>query len=84
MIEQRCELPNGNVFIWLGNQPIHDCENLLILSGGDVLFLRTHRREDGAQIRNDIQTLSKNEFMRTYDWPDNSSGNDLYREIRGC
>ncbi len=83
MIEQKYELPNGNILIWLGNQPIHGCANLLILSGGDVLFLRTHRQETGVKIRNDIMTLTKEEFLKAYDWPNNSSGDDLYWEIRG-
>ena len=83
MIQQKNVLPNGNIIIWLGNQPIHDCEHIVILSGGDVLFLKTERREDGARIRSDINTLDKDTFMKTYDWPNNSSGNDLYSEIRG-
>ena len=55
----------------------------LILSGGDVLFLRTHRREDGLRIRDDIGALTKDAFMTSYGWPNNSSGDDLYWEIRG-
>ena len=40
MIQGKFELPNGNIFIWLGEHKIHECENVLILAGGDVLFLR--------------------------------------------
>lgn len=83
MIQQKWELPNGNTLIWFGNQLIHGCEHVLILSGGDVLFLRTQRGEDGVRIRNDISTLTKDAFMRAYGWPNNSSGDDLYWEIRG-
>jgi len=82
MIEQKHELPNGNTFIWLGNQPIHGCENVLLLAGGDILFLKTHRKVDGIKIRNDIKTLDKTSFLNAYGWPDNSSGNDLYLEIK--
>lgn len=83
MIQQKWELPNGNTLIWLGNQPIHDCENVLILASGDVIFLRTHRREDGARISNDIANLTKDDFLNAYGWPNNSSGSDLYWELRG-
>jgi len=82
MIEQKHELPNGNIFIWLGNQPIHGCENVLILSGGDILFLKTHRRENSQTIRHDINKLDKGKFLDKYRWPDNESGNELYLELR--
>lgn len=82
MIEQKYELPNGNVFIWLGNQPIHGCENVLILTGGDVLFLKTHRKGNNQTIRHDINKLDKGEFLDKYGWPDNESGNGLYLELK--
>lgn len=82
MIEQKWELSNGNLFIWLSNQPIHKCENVLILSGGDIVFLKSERKEDGTLIKNDIYTLSKVEFFKKYGWPNNSSGNDLYIELK--
>lgn len=82
MIEQRYELPNGNMFIWLGNQPIHDCENVLILSGGDMLFLKRSREEKGERIKEDIKKLEKDEFLDKYGWPHNESGNGLYLELK--
>lgn len=82
MIEQKYELPNGNVFIWLGNQPIHDCENVLILYGGDVLFLKATRKERSETIREEIERLEKGEFLDKYGWPHNESGNGLYWELK--
>lgn len=82
MIEQKYELPNGNIFIWLGNQPIHGCENVLILSGGDVLFLRRSREEKSERIKEDIKELEKVEFLDKYGWPLNESGNGLYLELK--
>lgn len=68
----------------VGNQQIHDCENVLILSGGDVVFLKNERREDGTQIKKDIETQSKSAFFKKYNWPNNSSGDDLYNELKSC
>ncbi|RJO63120.1 MAG: hypothetical protein C4542_00700 [Dehalococcoidia bacterium] len=68
--------------MWLGNQPIHGCENVLILSGGDLLFLKTDRKENGTEIRKDVETLSKAAFFKKYQWPDNESGEGLYRELK--
>ena len=81
MIQQKYKLPNGSTFIWLGDQLIHGCENVLILSSGDILFLKTHRRENGAKIRSDMKTLTKENFISSYEWPNNSSSSDLYLEI---
>jgi hypothetical protein len=39
MIVHKYKLPNGNTLLWLGNQPIYGCENVLVLAGGNVLFL---------------------------------------------
>lgn len=82
MIEQKYKLPNGNIFIWLGNQPIHGCEDVLILYGGDVLFLKTIRKESSESIRKDIEKLEKSAFLDKYEWPHNESGNGLYWELK--
>jgi hypothetical protein len=82
MIEQKCQLPNGNTFIWLGGQKIHDCENVLILAGGDVVFLKEEKRLNGAQVKNDIKILDKAAFFSKYKWPNVSSSNDLYHELK--
>lgn len=82
MIEQKHGLPNGNMFIWLGNQPIHDCEHVLLLAGGDVLFLKTIKRYGAEQLKSDIDSLAKEEFFKEYSWQNNSSTDDLYSELR--
>jgi len=81
MITQKFKLPNNNTLIWLGNQPIYGCENVLILAGGDVLFLKPVKTFRVTDIQNDIQRLNRKDFLNKYDWPDNSSGNDLYSEL---
>ena len=82
MIEQKYKLPNGNILIWFGNQPIHNCENVLVLSNGDVLFLQTVRQESSEDIKNDITKLNDTKFLNKYGWPSNSSGHDLYYELK--
>lgn len=82
MIVHKYKLPNGNTLIWLGNQPIYECENVLVLAGGDVLFLKPLKTFRVRDIQSDIEQLSHQEFFEKYDWPDNSSGNDLYWELQ--
>ena len=82
MIEHKYKLPNGNTLIYLGNQPIYECENVLVLAGGDILFLKPVRTLRIGDIQNDIVRLSHYEFFEKYTWPNNSSGNDLYWELR--
>ena len=82
MIEQKYELPNGNMSIWLGNQSIHECDNVLILAGGDVLFLKTVERSGSEKIRADIRRLNKADFLNEYGWPNNESGNGLFLELQ--
>jgi len=81
MIVQKYRLPNGNTLIWLGGQPIYECENILVLAGGDVLFLKPVKSFRVTDIQRDIEQLSRQEFFQKYDWPDNASGNDLYDEL---
>ena len=82
MIEQQWELSNGNRLIWLGDQPIHDCENVLLLTGGDVIFLKNEKRISGTKIKTDIKKLNKAAFFNKYKWPNSSSANDLYKELK--
>ena len=82
MIEQIHELPNGNVFIWLGNQPIEGCEHVLILAGGDVKLLRTVKTVTFRNIMEDLGSLSKVDFLKKQGWPNNSSGDSLYSELK--
>jgi hypothetical protein len=81
MIVNKFKLPNKNTFIWLGNQPIFGCENVLILSGGNVHFLKPVQTYKIIEIQGDIEQLSRRDFFIKYQWPDNSSGNDLYDEL---
>jgi hypothetical protein len=83
MIEQKYKLPNGNTLIWLGNQPIHGCQNVLILAGGDVQFLKAAEVLKAADVQQEIEHLDRREFFEKYGWPNNSSGNDLYGELKG-
>lgn len=82
MFVHKFKLPNKNTLIWLGNQPIYGCENVLILAGGDVLFLKPIKSFNVRDIQRDIEQMSHQEFFEKYEWPDNSSGNDLYGELR--
>ena len=81
MIVHKFKLPNKNTFIYLGNQPIYGCENVLVLAGGDVLFLKPVKSFRVKDIQRDIKQLSHQEFFQKYDWPDNASANDLYDEL---
>jgi len=76
------EISNGNILIWLGNQPIHGCKDVLILSGGNVVFLKPEKEEIATKLKNDIETLDKVTFLNLYGWPNNSSGNELYAELK--
>jgi hypothetical protein len=82
MIEQKWKLSNGNTLIWLGNQPIHGCENVLVLGGGDIVFLKEESRLNGSQVKNDIKALDKAAFFNKYKWPNNSSSDDLYTHLK--
>lgn len=83
MIEQKYKLPNGNTFIWLGNQAILEgCYNALVLSGGNVLLLKTQVEYSADQIKRDITTLSKEDFLTHYGWEANASSDDLYWELK--
>lgn len=81
MIVHKFKLPNKNTLIWLGNQPIYGCENVLVLAGGDVLFLKPFKTFRVRDIQRDIEQLSRQEFFEKYDWPDGGSGSDLYNEL---
>jgi len=81
MIVHKYKLSNQNTLIWLGNQPIYGCENVLVLAGGDVLFLKPVKSFRVKDIQRDIEQLSQPEFLKKYEWPNNSSGTDLYDEL---
>ena len=81
MIVNKHKLPNGNTLIWLGNQPIYECENVLILAGGDVSFLKPVRTLEVGELKKDLEQLDQQEFLKKYGWPNNSSASDLYWEL---
>ena len=82
MIEAKHELSNGNVLIWLGNQPINRCEHVLLLAGGDVLFLETVKTLQSDELRADLGALSEADFTKKHRWPNNESGKALYQELK--
>lgn len=82
MIEKEYDLKDGSTLFWLGNQPIHECENVLVLSSGDVKFLKEGKTEKGEKIKKDINNMPKEEFMHEYHWPPNSSSDDLYWKLK--
>jgi len=82
MIELQHDLGNGNILIWLGNQPIKKCEHILVLRGGDVKLLRAEETISGEKLTADLRNLDKSEFLKKYHWPNNSSGDDLYRVLK--
>ncbi len=82
MIEHKDRLSNGNTLIWLGHQPIHECEDVLILAGGDVLFLKPVKRFEVKKLQQDMRVLGRQGFFEKYDWPNNLSGNSLFLELQ--
>lgn len=82
MIAYKYKLPNGNTLIWLGNQPIYECANVLVLAGGDVLFVKPVKKLEVKKLQEDMKQLSQRQFFEKYGWPSNSSGTDLYWELQ--
>ena len=82
MIVNKHKLPNGNTLVWLDDQPIYECENVLILAGGDVLFLKPVKTLETRELKQDLERLDQQEFFNKYGWPNNSSASDLYWELR--
>ena len=76
-------LLNGNILIWLFSD--RGLDNILILNGGDILFLKTvhtiHLRN--PETIEDLKSLRPREFMEKY-FPDESISFDseLYWFIR--
>jgi len=82
MIEDKYKLPNGNTLICLGDQPISECENVLILAGGDVLFLKPVKRLEVKKLQQDMRVLGRQGFFEKYGWPNDLSGNGLFLELQ--
>ena len=85
IILSKYKLPNGNVFFWLGTGGIWGkttgIDNVLVLDGGDVLFLETTKvislHKEG--VREDIKNLNHEEFAKKYELPTNG---ELWRELK--
>jgi len=76
MTLQKYSLPNGNTILWLGKGGVwgssDGLDNVMILTGGDVLFLKTIKTISlrDEEIREDLQKLSYEEFIKKYEVPD--------------
>ncbi len=85
MILSKYKLPNGNTFIWLGTGGVwgksEGVDNAIILAGGDVLFLKTVKSLPlyEEKVKEDIKTLSCEEFAKKYDLP---TSVDLWKELK--
>ena len=85
MVLFKHKLPNGNVFIWLGGGGIwkesDGIDNVLILYGGDVLFLKTDKilSLNKKGVKEDIETLSYENFTKKYKLPMDI---ELWKELK--
>ncbi len=85
MVLFKYKLPNGNVFIWLGKGGIwgisEGVDNVLVLEGGDVLFLRTTKviSLNEKEVKEDIKNLNYDEFAKKYEL---SSNYELWNELK--
>jgi hypothetical protein len=78
MVLSRYKLPNDNVLIWLGTGGMwgktKGVDNVLILAGGDVLFLETTKMislHDQA-FREDLANLNPEAIITKYELPTNT------------
>jgi hypothetical protein len=85
MVLTKYRLPNDNVFIWLGRGGIWEKsegeDNVLILAGGDALFLKTFRTIElqNDEVKRDIENMSYEEFVKKYGLPTNG---DLWKDLK--
>jgi hypothetical protein len=85
MVLFKYRLPNGNILIWLGTGGIggksEGIDNVLVLDGGDVLFLKTTKviPLNKQEVKEDIKNLSYEEFAKKYELPSNR---ELWQELK--
>ena len=85
MVLSKYKLPNGNVFIWLGKGGIWEksegVDNVLILNGGDVLFLKTMKVLPlyEEKVKQDLKNLGHEEFVKKYELP---ADGDLLEDLK--
>lgn len=76
-------LPNGNIFVWLGKWKKEEgaIDNVLILAGGDVLFLKIDKVLPlwRKEVRKDLVELDYRAFMEKYELPIDDW--ELYKEL---
>jgi hypothetical protein len=78
-------LRNGNVFIWLGTgtgwASGANFDNVLMLTGGDVLFLKTSKSIslNDESVRGDLFSLSHDDFVKKYEVP---MSHELWVDLR--
>lgn len=89
MIVDKYKLPNDNVLIWLGTgkgwAESGGIDNVLVLAGGDVLFLKTIKELplNQKEVREDIKNLSHNKFVEKYEMPtDGGLWSELKKNVK--
>jgi hypothetical protein len=84
----KCEFPNGCTFIWLGKgdtwgkgEKKKGINNVLILEGGEVLFLKTVKvlPLHDEKVKNDLKKLNCEEFINKYNLPSNIA---LWKDLK--
>ena len=80
-------LPSGNMYFWFGTgkgwgESGSGIDNALILTGGDVLLLKTIESISlhDAEVMNDLKKLDYNEFCKKYSLE--NLNDDLWKEIK--
>ncbi|MBA3045046.1 MAG: hypothetical protein FP824_02390 [Euryarchaeota archaeon] len=66
------KLANDNILLWLGTTGGQDnIDNVLILAGGDVLFLKTVEKIPlwRPDVRKDLNSLDYKQFIQKYNMP---------------
>ncbi len=73
-------LPNNNILMWLGTSD-QAVNNILILAGGDMLFLTALKTVSLSEdkTRNDIMTLDRKSFVQKYGAPIN---HELWEDLK--
>jgi hypothetical protein len=75
MVLSTYKLPNDNVLIWLGTGGLwgktQEVDNVLVLAGGDVLFLRTVKTLPlyEEKVMEDIRNLTYKDIVAKYELP---------------
>ena len=88
VVLSKYKFSNGNTFIWLGKgetwgkgEKEEEINNVLILEGGEVLFLKTVRILPlwDEKVKEDLKKLNHEDFIDKYNLPSNI---DLWRDLK--